>query len=57
MEKLISEINDRLLQIIDRFQDSTVKEAMRYSLMAGGKRLRPVMMLQIIRSYNIDYHD
>ena len=31
MEKLISEINDRLLQIIDRFQDSTVKEAMRYS--------------------------
>ena len=57
MEKLISEINDRLLQIIDRFQDSTVKEAMRYSLMAGGKRIRPVMMLQIIRSYNIDYHD
>ena len=38
MEKLISEINDRLLQIIDRFQDSTVKEAMRYSLMAGGKQ-------------------
>lgn len=57
MEKLISEINDRLLQIIDRFQDSTVKEAMRYSLMVGGKRIRPVMMLQIIRSYNIDYHD
>lgn len=57
MEKLVNEINNRLLQIVDNFQDSNVKEAMKYSLMAGGKRIRPVMMLQIIRSYGIDYHD
>lgn len=57
MEKLINEINDRLLQIIDRLQESAVKEAMKYSLMAGGKRIRPVMMLQVIRSYDVDYHE
>lgn len=56
MEQLINEINERLLTIVDRFQDSEVKEAVKYSLMAGGKRIRPVMMLQVINSYQQDYH-
>ena len=30
---------------------------MKYSLMAGGKRIRPVMMLQVIRSYDKNYQD
>lgn len=46
MENLIEQINERLLEIIEEFGDSKVKEAMKYSLMAGGKRIRPVMMLQ-----------
>lgn len=57
MEKLINEINSRLLQIVGNYQDSVVKEAIKYSLMAGGKRIRPIMMLQVINSYGIDYHD
>lgn len=56
MEQLINEINDRLIEIVEHFQDSNVKDAMKYSLMAGGKRIRPIMMLQVIKSYNQDYH-
>lgn len=55
MEKLIELINERLIQIVDQYQDSQVKEAMKYSLLAGGKRIRPVMMLQVIRSYDQNY--
>lgn len=55
MEKLIELINERLSQIVDQYQDSQVKEAMKYSLLAGGKRIRPVMMLQVIRSYDQNY--
>lgn len=57
MDKLIDEINCRLLQIVDNFQDSIVKEAISYSLMAGGKRIRPIMMLQVINSYGLNYYD
>ena len=57
MDKLIDKINCRLLQIVDNFQDSIVKEAISYSLMAGGKRIRPIMMLQVINSYGLNYHD
>lgn len=57
MEKLIEQVNERLLTIIKQYQQSRVRDAMLYSLMAGGKRIRPVMMLQVIRSYGLDYHD
>ncbi|MBM6930597.1 polyprenyl synthetase family protein [[Clostridium] spiroforme] len=57
MDKLIIEINERLKHILDNYPDSTVKEAMLYSLNAGGKRIRPVMLLQVVRSYGLDYHD
>lgn len=56
MDKLIAEINQRLLHILDNYPESTVKEAMLYSLNAGGKRVRPIMLLQVIRSYGQDYH-
>ena len=56
MDKLILEINKRLNSILDDYPDSTVKDAMLYSLNAGGKRIRLVMMLQVIRSYQQDYH-
>ena len=57
MEQIIQDINTRLIQITDCFQDSKVKDAMKYSLLAGGKRICPLLMLRIIQSYGLDYHD
>lgn len=56
MDKIIKEINERLNSILDQYPDGTVKEAMYYSLQAGGKRIRPVFLLQVIRCYGLDYH-
>lgn len=55
MNTLVTAINTRLSTILNERQDSLVKEAMQYSLLAGGKRIRPLMMLEVIRSYNKDY--
>lgn len=57
MEQIIQNINTRLMQITDCFQDSKVKDAMKYSLLAGGKRMRPLLMLRIIQSYGLNYRD
>lgn len=57
MEQIIQNINTRLMQITDCFQDSKVKDAMKYSLLAGGKRIRPLLMLRIIQSYGLNYRD
>lgn len=57
MEQIIQDINTRLIQITDCFHDSKVKDAMKYSLLAGGKRIRPLLMLRIIQSYGLNYHD
>lgn len=57
MKQIIQEINTRLIKITDCFQDSKVKDAMKYSLLAGGKRIRPLLMLRIIQSYGLNYHD
>ena len=54
MDKLLVAINARLEDILDTYQNSKVKEAMKYSLNAGGKRIRPLLMLQVIRSYDQD---
>lgn len=35
-------------------QDSTVRDAMEYSLMAGGKRIRPVLLYEVLKGYGID---
>jgi len=55
MDNIIAEINCRLNEIVDQYKDGKVKEAMKYSLLAPGKRLRPLMMIQVLRSYQIDY--
>ncbi len=36
---------------------SEVYEAMRYSLMAGGKRLRPILMLEVARLFDKDWEN
>lgn len=56
MEKIVQEINERLDTVLTYLQDSRVKEAMQYSLLAAGKRIRPLLMLEVIRSYDMDYH-
>lgn len=53
---MIDEINKRLETIISHVNDGPVKEAMNYALLAGGKRLRPLLMLTTIACYGKDYH-
>lgn len=57
MNNIINEINQRLKTILNDYPKSKVKEAMLYSLQAGGKRIRPFIVLQVIRAYDQNYHD
>lgn len=57
MNNIVNEINQRLKTILNDCPKSKVKEAMLYSLQAGGKRIRPFIVLQVIRAYNQNYHD
>lgn len=56
MNNIVDEINRRLDVLLQKHKDGSVKEAMKYSVMAGGKRIRPLIMLQTLKSYQIDYH-
>ncbi len=56
MDQLKQEINDRLIELLQPLKDGCVKDAMEYSLLAPGKRLRPILFLSVLRSYQIDYH-
>lgn len=44
-------IEDVLLEKIGEVADSRVKDAMIYSLMAGGKRIRPNLLYQVLKGY------
>lgn len=57
MNNIVNEINQRLKTILNDYPKSKVKEAILYSLQAGGKRIRPFIVLQVIRAYNQNYHD
>lgn len=57
MNNIVNEINQRLKTILNDYPKSKVKEAMLYSLQAGGKRIRPFIVLQVIRAYNQNYQD
>jgi geranylgeranyl diphosphate synthase, type II len=57
---MIKDILNALGRYISNLEDSTLKEATEYALLAGGKRLRPLLMLQVIEHYNLnplDYVD
>ena len=56
MNNMIEEVNVRLKEILSQYRPGLVKEAMTYSVMAGGKRLRPLLFIQTLRAYNVDYH-
>lgn len=52
MKKIIEE---ELLDSLSFVQKGKIREAMEYSLMGGGKRLRPHILLAILKDYNLDY--
>ena len=56
MNNIIDEINLRLKDLLLQYRPGLVKDAMIYSVMAGGKRLRPLLFIQTLRAYGVDYH-
>ncbi len=51
---MINKIHDALNQYIETLEDSTLKDGISYALLAGGKRIRPLLMLQVIEHYGLD---
>lgn len=45
IQKMRSQIEERLQNILDSCQEPSLRESMSYSLSAGGKRLRPLLLL------------
>ncbi len=39
---------------LDEVSNSKVKEAMNYSLLAGGKRIRPLLLLKTLKAFEVD---
>lgn len=55
LEKNKLKVEESLLEIISSLESPIVlKDAMNYSLQAGGKRLRPVLLLATLRAFNRD---
>ena len=52
----MSEFETYLSTVLDDVKNSTVKEAMCYSLMAGGKRIRPQLLLSTLKAYGANAH-
>ena len=50
-------IEEVLQKFLDRLTDSKVKEAMSYSLMAGGKRIRPNLLYKVLKGYGKNESD
>jgi geranylgeranyl diphosphate synthase type II len=51
---MIYQIEQALKQYIESLEKSRLKDAVSYALLAGGKRLRPLLMLQVIEHYGLD---
>lgn len=49
----MSDFETYLSHCLDEVKDSPVKEAMRYSLMAGGKRIRPRLLFAALTAYGL----
>lgn len=54
---MIQQIQDALKRYIDSLEDSRLKDGISYALLNGGKRLRPLLMLQVIDHYNLNAND
>jgi len=51
MKTTVELINDRLEELMDNVRPGKVRDAMAYSLLAGGKRFRPVLLMESLRAY------
>ncbi len=47
-------LEEYLLECMDSVNESRVKEAMEYSLLGSAKRIRPLLLLAIIKDYGLD---
>ena len=47
-------IEESLQEFIDNLPESRVKEAMGYSLLGGGKRIRPLLLLSCLKDLDLD---
>ena len=54
---MIDKIHNALQHYIDSLESSTLKDGISYALLAGGKRIRPLLMLQVIEHYGLDPND
>ncbi len=54
---MIDKIHTALQHYIDSIENSTLKDGISYALLAGGKRIRPLLMLQVIEHYGLDPND
>ncbi len=52
-----TQVNDTLLSILDSGSSNRITQAMRHSLMAGGKRLRPILCLAATEAVGGDPND
>ena len=50
-------VEEKLVEMMSAVSDSRVKEAMNYSLMAGGKRIRPNMLYAVAHGYGLKDSD
>ena len=48
------EFEDYLLMRVHENDDSRTKDAMAYSLMNGGKRVRPTLLFSVLEGYGMD---
>lgn len=46
-------MNDLLQTYLNEIENSSVHEAMQYSLLAGGKRIRPKLLYHVLEGYNV----
>lgn len=57
MTQYIDLVNEKLTEYINTIENKELQEAIRYSLLPGGKRLRPLLLLTILNDLNVDLED
>ena len=50
-------INDALKKYVLSINNPPLRNAIKYSLLAGGKRIRPILFLEVIKSYGLNHLD
>ena len=53
---MINLINNKIEEYINCLPNSLIKEIIAYSLLSNGKRIRPLLCLNLLKDLNIDYY-